>query len=212
MFHFIKNSTSSDRFKGISAELVEWLLPTAADGSKSSGPYEGEGALQDTSASGTGLYAEQDFRPGSHIRLSVTTEPGDSGEVLLEVLWTRHQDQDNITSICIRQMIFGQYEADGQDIETDILKLLHNPSRFATADLIQHFSIFDHRHLKTLEQLKDCYQKSHPNHAYRHGTRIVADSREAWAALIQPILPKAEPVKEEASTTMQQFTRRQARR
>ena len=59
--------------------------------------------------------------------------------VLLEVLWTRHQDQDNITSICIRQMIFGQYEADGQDIETDILKLLHNPSRFATADLIQHF-------------------------------------------------------------------------
>ena len=84
MFHFIKNSTSSDRFKGISAELVEWLLP-AADGSKSSGHYEGEGALQDTSASGTGLYAEQDFRPGSHIRLSVTTEAGDSGEVLLEV-------------------------------------------------------------------------------------------------------------------------------
>ena len=211
MFHFIKDSTSSDRFEGISAQLIEWLTP-AADGSLSPIEYKGDGALQDTTTSGAGLYTEQEFKPGCQVRLEVNPAGGKSGEVLLEVLWTRHQDQDNITSICIRQMIFGQYEAAGQDIELDVIKLLHNPSRFATADLIQHFSIFDHRHLKTLEQLKDCYQKSHPNHAYRHGTRIVAGSREAWAALIQPILPKAEPVKEEASTTMQQFNRRQARR
>ena len=142
----------------------------------------------------------------------VTPEGGDSGDALLEVLWTRHQDQDNITSICIRQMIFGQYEAEGRDIETDILKLLHNPSRFATADLIQRFSIFDQHNLKKLEQLKNRYRETHPNHAYRHGTRAVEDSQEAWAKLIEPILPRAEPAPQEASTTMQQFNRRQAHR
>ncbi|MEE2717615.1 MAG: hypothetical protein VX610_09340 [SAR324 cluster bacterium] len=211
MFHFIKNSTASERHEGLSAQLVEWLVP-AADGSQSPGHYEGEGALQDTTASGTGLYAEQEFKPGSRLHLVVTPEGGDSGDALLEVLWTRHQDQDNITSICIRQMIFGQYEAEGRDIETDILKLLHNPSRFATADLIQRFSIFDQHNLKKLEQLKNRYRETHPNHAYRHGTRAVEDSQEAWAKLIEPILPRAEPAPQEASTTMQQFNRRQAHR
>ena len=211
MFHFIKDSTSSDRFEGISAQLIEWLT-LDADGSLSPMEYKGDGALQDTTTSGAGLYTEQEFKPGCQVRLEVNPDGGKSGEVLLEVLWTRHQDQDNITSICIRQMIFRQYEAAGQDIEPDVIKLLHNPSRFATADLIQRFSIFDQQNLKTLEQLKNRYKESHPHHAYRHGTRVTEASLDSWIALIQSVLPKAKPVKEEASTTMQQFNRRQAHR
>ena len=96
MFHFIKDSTSSDRFEGISAQLIEWLTP-AVDGSLSPMEYKGDGALQDTTTSGAGLYTEQEFKPGCQVRLEVNPDGGKSGEVLLEVLWTRHQDQDNIT-------------------------------------------------------------------------------------------------------------------
>ena len=211
MFHFIKNRTSSDYFEDITAQVVE-LLVLAADGSLKLVRYEGDGALQDVTKSGTGCYANQEFQRGSQVKLEVSPEGGESGEVLLEVLWSRHQDQDNITSICIRQMIFGQYEADGQNIETDVLKLLHNPSRFASADLIQRFSIFDQQNLKILEQLKNRYKETHPQHAYRHGTRITETSLESWRTLVQPVLLKAEPDKEQASATMQQFNRRQTHR
>ena len=50
MFHFIKDSTSSDRVEGISAQLIEWLTPDA-DGSLSPMEYKGDGALQDTTTS-----------------------------------------------------------------------------------------------------------------------------------------------------------------
>ncbi len=214
MLQFIKADQMAELHEGYHAKSVG-LTVVGPDGSRDL-EVDFSGYLQDFSEFGTGLYTDQEFKVGSELELALHTPMTEDvwGNTRLRVMWSRLQDPDNITGICIRQMIFNLYDEQQKQIEPEILRLLHNPSRDSTAGLIQRFSIFSKDNLQRLDILKQQYQATHPRTQFRYGAKVLESGIDTWQRLVNQLNANFAPgqMNEEESQVMKQFNRRQARR
>ncbi len=214
MLQFIKADQTAELHEGYHAKSIS-LTVVGPDGSRDL-EVDFSGYMQDFSEFGTGLYTDQEFKVGSELELALHTplEDGVWGTTRLRIMWSRLQDPDNITGICIRQMIFNLYDEQQKPIEPEILRLLHNPSRDSTAGLIQRFSIFSKENLQRLDILKQQYQSTHPRTQFRYGAKVLESGIDTWQRLVNQLNANFAPgqMDDEESEVMKQFNRRQARR
>ncbi len=215
MLHFTKAGKSDELHEGYAARSLSLTLQDSSGTREIA--LDLSGYLQDFSEFGTGLYSDQEVKVGGELELELNLpqQEAPAGNTRLQVMWSRLQDPDNITGICIRQMIFGKYEDQGQQIEPEILRLLHNPSRDSTAGLIQHFSIFSKESLYRLDELKKEYLATHPRTKFRYGAKVMDEGLRVWQQVVNQIVANfapGEPEEQAESEVMKQFNRRQARR
>lgn len=212
MFTFLKQGTSDQPLEKYSAELSHRLRENDAGTEQIEGAEE-TGFFHDMSQGGTGLYSDHEFKIGSELIFNLHDDTSDvSGQVGVKVLWSRLQDRDNIAAICIRRMIFSQYEEQSKEIEKEILQLLHSPGRSSTDQLIQKFSIFTLANLKILDGLKIDYIETHPQTANRFGAKIMDQYKENWKLFSDKMIQSHNDEEENASEVMKQFNRRSSQR
>jgi len=190
-YHFNDPATQAP-ILGVSATLIQAIRSSEDEGSESliieaQGNSKNSALFQGFSTHGTGIYADQEFKRRDVLRFKFNFHaPLEDFEAQcdIQVLWTRSQDNDSVTAMCIRQMVFDTYEKMDVKLDEKLLNRLYNQSRESTADLIKIFGVSDPRNRLELEGIIAEYWGEHPSTAYRYGAKIAQGSEESWRMVL----------------------------